>query len=208
MVRKYKWFLLAGFALIGVAAGYLLMARSIPLTVDGITTTIRTRALTVKGALTSAGYILQKGDRVSPGPAEWLSRTMSIELVHPRAVRVEIDPTGEVIEVTTASLTPAEILREAGLEPGDEDRVLVNGEVKAFEDSLQAGIPLVLRYRPAVSVEVSVDGITSVLRSAADDLGSALEEAGIEVIQGDRVSMALSSTLETATCTPSSSRTS
>ena len=196
MVRKYKWFLLAGFALIGVAAGYLLMARSIPLTVDGITTTIRTRALTVKGALTSAGYILQKGDRVSPGPAEWLSRTMSIELVHPRAVRVEIDPTGEVIEVTTASLTPAEILREAGLEPGDEDRVLVNGKVKAFEDSLQAGIPLVLRYRPAVSVEVSVDGITSVLRSAADDLGSALEEAGIEVIQGDRVSMALSSTLE------------
>lgn len=197
MIRKYKWLLLAGFALIGAAAaGYLLMARTIPMTVDGVTTTIKTRALTVRGALRSAGYPPQEGDLVIPAAGEWLSRAASIELVHPREVSIELDPSGEVIKVTTASLTPMEILSEAELEPAEEDLVLVNGQPAGLNDWLDAGIVLALRYRRAVTLEIDIDGETRTLRSAADDLGSALVDAGIEIIKGDRVSLDLSTPLE------------
>jgi len=61
MKRNLRLVLMISLPVIGLVAGYIMMARNVQATVDGAALSIRTRALTVGGALRSAGYaLLQK----------------------------------------------------------------------------------------------------------------------------------------------------
>jgi uncharacterized protein YabE (DUF348 family) len=184
-----KLILLIGIPVIGVIAGYLLMGRTVQATIEGEPVSIRTHALTVKGALRSAGIEVDTADSVSPAAESWLSKVDSIEVNRARLVRIRVEPAGEWLEVETALLTPDEMLRAAGIEPKTADLVMVNGLSVPHANPLQERGELVLQYRPAVTLLVTVDGKKRTIISSAADIGSALWEAGIQLREGDRLSV-------------------
>lgn len=175
----------------GLVAGYLLMGRTLQASVNGEALTIRTHALTVEGALRSAGIELAEGDEVKPGGSTWLSKAEQIEVNSSRLVRVRVEPGGEVLEVETALLTPREILEAVGIEAGADDLVLLNGQSVAMDIPLNKRGEVILTYRRAVELLLTIDGEERGLLTTAPNLGTALWEAGIEVRKGDRISQPL-----------------
>lgn len=189
MNHRMKLILLIGIPVIGVITGYLLMGRTVQATIDGESVSIYTRALRVKGALRSAGIEVDTADSVSPAAESWLSKVDLIEVNRTRLVRIRVEPAGEWLEVETALRIPDEILRAAGIELNIVDLVMVNGRSVPHADPLQEWGELVLQYRPAVALLVSMDGKERTIISSAADIGSALWEAGIQLREGDRLSV-------------------
>ena len=184
-----------GLPVIGLVAGYVMMARNVQVTVDGAELSIRTRALTVGGALRSAGYAAAESDFVSPPAETWLSKAGEIQLDRARLVRIYGISGKQAVEIVTAALTAAEILEQAGYTPGEQDSITLNGTPLALTDRLPQGRELVLRYRPAVKIRLNVDGSDMTITSSAASLGEALWQAGIRLREGDRVSAGLDAPL-------------
>jgi len=175
----------------GLVAGYLLMGRTVQVSVNGETLTYRTRSLTVQGALRSAGISLAEGDEVKPAGSTWLSKVDRIEVNHSRLVRVYLLPGGKMMEVETALLTPTEILKAAGVELSASGTVLVDGRAVAMNAPLEKRGEVILEYRRAVTLGVTIDGEEQQVQTSAETLGTALWEAGIEIRAGDRISQPL-----------------
>lgn len=188
MKRTYKLILMIGLPVIGLIAGYLLMTRTVQATVDGEAVSFRTRALTVGGALRSAGYPVGEGDAVTPAAGSWLSKTTDIELDRTRRVRILVEPGGELLEVTTAAQTAAGILEQAGITPASKDTVRVNGLKVGLDDPLSQGGSLVIEYRPVLTLRIAIDGEERTITSSADNLAAALWQEGIVLRGGDRIS--------------------
>lgn len=189
MNRITKIILLVSIAVIGLVSGYLMMARTVTVTVDGEPASVRTHALTVGGALRSAGYHFSELDEVSPAANTWLSKTTSIQLNRARLVRVIVQPDGKIIELETASLSVREILGEAGITPGAKDTLLLNGAPLDPASEIVRTAGLTLEYRPALSLHVILNGEEKTLTSSAGNLAAALWEAGIHLRGGDRISI-------------------
>lgn len=196
MQTKYKRFLWLLIPLAGVVAGYLLMARPVSLTVDGITQTVTTRALTVRGALQAAGIRVSALDEVIPPAGTWIARDTRIVFNHAGLIRVWAELEGKNIAVNTAARTPPEIVAAAGLTPGEDDAYLLNGLLISSNLPLEAKTGTVLQYLPSIPFTVQVDGETIQAASTAATLGAALWEAGIALHNGDMVSPALTQKLE------------
>ncbi len=190
MNKKLKLALLIGIPLIGIAAGYLLMGRSVRISVDGKTQEVFTHALTVKGALRTAGYQVESGDQVIPAENAWLSQAAEIVLNRSSLVRVWIDPEGKVVPVETSAQTPQEILAAAGIQPSAGDEVLVNGASQPLTAALDRRPGLTLQYKPAVSMHLMRNGEAVDLVSTAPTLGLALWQNGLRVGGGDRLTSA------------------
>lgn len=182
--------LVIGLPLAGVIAGYLLMGRTVAISVDGAMQEVRTHALTVKGALRSAGYKIEAGDSVIPAENTWLSQVQEITFNRSALVSIWVDSEGKLITLETPALTPLEILAAAGIAASDADEVLVNGEAAALTAVLDRHAGLTLQYRPAVQVHLLHNGEASEFSSAAPTLGLALWQQGIRVNGGDRLSAA------------------
>ena len=195
MKRTYKLILMIGLPVIGLIAGFLLMARTVHATVDGEPISFRTRALTVGSAMRSAGYPVGEGDAVSPSADSWLSQVDTIELNRTRQVRILVVPGGEMLAVESAAQTAGEIVQLAGIVVGAQDELRVNGQALDPDDSIPYAGDLVIEYRPALTFIVSMDGMENEVTSSADTLASALWQAGIQVREGDRVSVALEAPL-------------
>jgi uncharacterized protein YabE (DUF348 family) len=197
MNRKIKLILFISLPLIGLLAGYLLMGRTVQAVVDGEKIEIRTRAFTVGAALRGAGVSLDDGDQVDPPADTWLSQVDEIRVNSVRLVRVLLEPAGELLEVHTALLTPSEILALVGLEPGEADRVSVEGVDVPLDAPLGFNNEVVLQYRPAVTLTILIDGDEQSFTSTAPYLGAALWQAGILLREGDSVSPPISTLLTT-----------
>lgn len=191
MKQLIKIFLMIGLPVIGLIAGYLLMVRTVQAQIDGVAVSIRTRALTVGGALRSAGFNVTENDSVLPSDESWLSKAGTIKLDRARSVRFLGIPGNEELEVFSAALTPAAILEQAGFTPGDQDSVILDGLLLTLTEKLPQGRDLVLAYKPAVKVMLTLDGSESTITSSAESLGVALWQAGIRLRDGDRVSPGL-----------------
>lgn len=181
--------------LIGAAAGFLLMGRTVQVSINGQETEIHTRALTVRGALRSAGYDVLPGDSVTPPENTWLSQTQYIEFNSTSLINVWIDPEGEVITLDTPALTPRDIFTAAGLQPSVGDEVLINGQSAALDEVLERRAGMTLQYRPAVKIQLKQGEETKTFSSAASTLGLALWQQGIHVGGGDRLTASFSQPL-------------
>lgn len=188
MTRKTKWIILISLPIIGILAGYLLMARQVSITVDGQTSEVTTRALTVRGALRSAGYTLDPLDEVSPSPSSWLSRTTTIDLQRSHPLQVWNDGTGLLTVVDTSAKTPAEMLAAAGILYKEGDRVRVNGMNVTLDTELSPDGRFVLQYTPALVFTVNQNGNSTTFNSTATTLGMALWEQQIRLYGGDALS--------------------
>ena len=188
MTRKLKLILLAALPLLGILAGYLLMARSVTITVDGETSEITTHALTVRGALRSAGYKISPLDRVLPPASTWLSRATAIVLKRAHDLQIWDDRTSQLIAVDIPVTTPAEMLVAAGITPSRDDLVRVNGLPVPMDQPLERNGPLVLQYTPSVRIVVNRDGTNSIYQTSATMVGMALWQQGIQLHGGDALS--------------------
>ena len=197
MKQRIKISIFISLPLIGLLAGYLLMGRTVQAVVDGEKLEFRTRVLTVGAALRSAGVSLNEGDQVIPPVDTWLSQVDEIQVNSVRLVRVLVEPAGDLLEVQTALLTPAEILALAGLVPEADDRVSVEGVDIALEAPLAYNGEVVLQYRPAVTLTLTLDGDEQSFTTTAPNLAEALWEAGILLRAGDSVSPSIDTLLTT-----------
>jgi len=181
--------------MVGIVAGYLLMARPVTLTIDGQSETVITRALSVRGVLRSAGIRIAEGDSVSPAAGTWLTKTTEIVFSHAGLIRVWIDPQGEIMSVNSDARTPAEIVIAAGILPKSGDLYRVNGLVVDPDQELNPTPGFMLQYTPRVKLVVTLDGETQEIFSAAPTLGEALWQEGIRLLRGDMVNPPLDTLL-------------
>ena len=150
MLAKYKRFLWLLLPIAGILAGYLLLARSVTLTVDGVEQTITSLALTVRGILRDAGVRISPADEVNPAAGKWVNADTRIVFYHAGLVQVWVEPEGKLIPANTTADTPVEIVTAAGLTPGDSDKYLLNGKAVEPNEKLTKYSGMVLQYTPAV----------------------------------------------------------
>jgi len=196
MKKNFKLLLLLPLALLGIAAGYLLMGRTVQVTVNGKSQSVFTRSLTVQGAIRSAGYSLLPEDRVSPPVNSWLSRAAEVSLTRARNVTLRIEPGGQAHTLLSAAANPLEALEVFGITASPYDSVKVNGSPATWDADLTRLGDFTLQYKPAVLVEVLQDNEEYSFQSSAPTLGAALAEQGITLRGGDRVSQPLTLPLE------------
>lgn len=162
--------------------------RQVTLIIDGTAQPLRVRALTVGGALRAAGIPLAPQDLLQPGRNTWLAQGMQIEIDRARSVSIALSPDSDKYDLVSAARTAAELLAEAGVEMGTDDRLWVNGAPAALDQSLPPGKPVALVVRRAQNVELAIGDETRRIHSSAATLGEALAEAGILLEPADRLS--------------------
>ncbi|WP_459802662.1 resuscitation-promoting factor [Herbidospora sp. RD11066] len=180
------WLAVLCAAALGVSVGVVTglgLARGITLDVDGKLTTHRSFATDVRGALESAGVPYDGRDMVSPPPPTDIDDGMTIVVRHARPLTLNLDGT-ESTHMTVA-LNVQDALEELKMNPSKlqlSTNRLKQIPVEGFELSVrtQRNVTIV-----AGSMRIAT---TTVGRTVAE----VLEEANIELGEGDRVSPGLS----------------
>lgn len=200
-MKKYKISrrdLISLMALLLFAAGFALLYRAtgkqVTVLVDGTARIIRSHSRTVEGALSGAEIEFQAWDRVIPGRETLLQSDMVIEVVRGATIWLQT-PDGQE-EIHAYSSSPTDILAAAGILLYPGDAIWVDG--RPLDDPSQAlsEIPERIRYQPGVNIQLS-DGHEELrITSSAPVLGQALEEAGIVLLQGDRLNPGLETALQ------------
>ncbi|MBA4375236.1 MAG: hypothetical protein C0401_03565 [Anaerolinea sp.] len=184
--------------LIGILAGYVLMARPVTITVDGETSQVTTRALTVRGALRSAGIQLNPLDQVSPPAGSWLSKTTEIVLDRSRLVIIWVDPFGKLVEVNTSAKTPAGILSAAGITAAADDLTRIDGKPAALDETIPVSGALTLQYTPAIPLVLNLNGQPMTVRTTSSTVGQALWNANVQIRGGDALSLPFNTLITSA----------
>lgn len=196
MDRKTRNLVLAILPLLGILAGYLLMARQITVTIDGAAQEVTTRALTIRGALRSAKYSPGELDRIDPPLSTGLTGITEIIVRRGYAIQVWNDATRQLIPVEAAFKTPAELLVAAGITPVSGDEVRLNGLIISMNESLPEMDQIVLQYIPAVRTVLEQEGQQTVIRSTASSAGKALWQQGITLRGGDALNYPFAGALD------------
>lgn len=197
-------------------------ARPVTVTVDGMTTTVRTQRQTVAALLMDAGLDLQAGVDVSVPLASRPTRGMDIRVR--RALPVIVAADGRTLQLQSLGATIGDVLMDAGVNADRYDQIVRNGrnvELTApvmtpvmteptARDSLPLPTysqgypwatsyrePVVLRIHRAVPIRIQDDGLSVSLRTTAATVGEALREAKILLYLGDDIQPELSSPIST-----------
>lgn len=186
---RRKLYLAGALTLLALlAAGLLLIPRTVTLTVDGQRQTLTTRAWTVAGALRSAGLAVTDADRLEPAPGALLLGEAEIQIERARPVRIFTED-GEPVEILTTEDRPAEWLDQAGVELADTDTVYVNGQAVDPQREQPPLPAYTLQIEPAVVVNLDTETEDRNVITSAATLGEALWEAGVELSTADRLSI-------------------
>ena len=186
-------------ALLAGWRAYTQTALTVMLWVDGQPHAILTHADTVAALLEQHGLSLTSADVVWPAPDAPLTPNSEVNVERARAVLILADDRS--ISLQTRAIAPAEILKEAGIQVGAHDLVLVNGQqaIAAFapvqrvlssrgrERLADDELPHALEVRRATPLTVSDGGVAVEILSTASTVGEALLGAGLHVYVGDSV---------------------
>lgn len=183
--RKALMIIAIALALIGLALIYHATAQVVVIVVDGQPFDLRTHARTVGAALHAAGFDPTLEDRVSPPMESGLRAGTTIHL--DRAYPVNIELEGEIQTVYTPETTPANILTAADVRLYPGDRLWVDGRRLTDSTEVLKIRPSRIRVERAVAITLEQDGVIQVIHSAAPTLGEALWEAGVVVLESDRL---------------------
>jgi resuscitation-promoting factor RpfB len=167
--------------------------------VDGQTATqVRTQAATVADLLTELAIAIGPGDVLSEAPDTALRPEMT--LIIRRAMPYALVVDGVPDTIYSAYDNAADILEEAGIVLGPDDRVWLDGiETPSDALALWPVPPESITIRHAVTLTIrDEDGprvTDQIVTSAADTLGDALYEAGIALFLADEVAPATTTPL-------------
>ena len=175
--------ILAGALVVAIALSGVLLSwfrtttPTVDLTVDGHRISVRTDAGTVGGLLREHGVRPSASDRLTPRAGAKVSDGLNVVLQRARPVKIERD--GQMITVTSAARTPAELLRELGV--SEHDVALIDPP-----RSLDYG--QLLRIRTIKTVNFTADGTTILQRTPAMTVKELLTKNGVVLNPLDTVS--------------------
>jgi uncharacterized protein YabE (DUF348 family) len=194
-MNKRKMQLIGIALVISSILGLISIPRSIPVTINGETQYLNTNAFTVLAALERDGLFVEDTAEITPAGNSLLLGVEEIKVELARPVNIKIYPENQEISLITAERVPEKLLAEADIEFGENDQVLINGNPASLVEPLpyQGDYQLVVRH--AVQLKVDDDGQSSLISSSAETLGQAMEESGIRLNQGDRITPELDTAL-------------
>lgn len=200
---RISWvWLLGGFGLVlgcllvclGVAAVTLLNpAPRTPITVivAGTAYQLETSAPTVGALLDELTLKLNTSDAVSPSLDTPISKNMLVNIERARTVTLTIDGITETRE--TLFSNPLDILKDAGIEPGEKDRITVDGTETDPAELLVWPVPATsITIQHAITVNIEDEGQITTIQTTRSTVGDALFEAGITLYLADTVTPDLS----------------
>lgn len=168
--------LLAGLALGGShLIGSPHPNRYVPISVDGVRTTVRTNGATVGDLLEDAGVVLARADRVVPGASTPLADGREVRVLRAFPVLVDLDGTSRRVRTTRVRSTA--LLRELDAAP--------TAVVVSAPRRLGSGARVVVRTPRAITL--TVDGASRPLASTGLTVREALMLAGVSVGPNDEV---------------------
>jgi uncharacterized protein YabE (DUF348 family) len=190
-------------------------ARSVVVTVDGVTVTVSTHRRAVRELLVDLGLELHPNDRVSPAPETLLYQAEGVVVERARPVQIVVD--GRTIQTSSWGPTPRALLADAEVLFDAYDQVMVGDMLLGIDDPLPPrgrlvtrsefapvrpwarteAQPLQVRVVRAVPIVVDDVGIPFVIRTTAATVGEALRQAEITIYLGDRVVPSLGSEVST-----------
>ncbi len=202
-----------GALLLLLWAGWALSARTVIVTVDGSTETLRTHRQTVAALLLDLGLEAQPQDRIEPGPETAIHAGLQLTIQRARPFRILTD--GREIPIASWGTTAGEVLSDAGLTIDPYDRVLIGDQQIGPTDPLPAALttlapltydhgfdwrrivtePRLLRVQRAIPITVDDGTVPFIIRTTAETVGEALREAEITLYLGDRVQPSMGSQL-------------
>jgi len=197
LFKKYKKWLFPGAFLVmlmGIALIWLGIHQTVTIILDGEAFSVRTAALTVSGALRTAGLKTTDADQIIPSRGHWLGDGAVIRVYSARQVLVRT-PEDDIL-INSAARIPANLLLEAGIALFPQDRVLVNGETLDPSMALDTNGDFLLQVEPAKLIQLVLEGDGEItFYSGEVTLGAALEKAGISITPQDWLSEPLSSVI-------------
>ncbi len=152
-----------------------------------------TRAETVGALLSEVQITLEPEDSVSPGPDTRLRDGMTITVR--KAHTVSLAAGDSAWTVRTLARDPMTILTGQGLDPGPNDRIVVDGA--SFDRATVTSRPWTAAPQhiwllPSARITVTDGDRQLVLDTTQADVGRALDEAGLALFLADRVTPDLS----------------
>ncbi|MCC6148343.1 MAG: DUF348 domain-containing protein [Anaerolineaceae bacterium] len=194
-MKKRLFVVLFFLILLAGLGGFLTTGKTITLYVDGETRKIRTHALSVAGALRSAGIDVGEQDSLQPSAETFLWNTTTITLEHARTVTLISPALGGAVTFTSTERIPALLGAQMGLEISPADRVLWNGVSFPIHQALPAAPVYILQFQKAGVMELEENGQLIRLESTQPSIGAALWEAGIRLSASDSLSLPLESAI-------------
>lgn len=194
-------------------AGWVLSARVITVTVDGVTESLRTHRQTVGDLLLDLGLEPQPLDRIEPPLETPIRDGLQLTIQRARPFRILTD--GREIPIASWGTTAREVLADAGLTIDPYDRILIGDQEIGPADPLpppQTSLapltydhgfgwrrivaePRLLRVQRAIPITVDDGSLPFTIRTTAETVGEALREAEITLYLGDRVQPSMGSQL-------------
>ncbi len=152
--------------LIALIAGYLATQKTITVTIDGRTSTVRTHQRAVSGLLRELGLSLLPQDILLPSPDTALTDGDALLVRHALSVNLEAD--GRRSSFYSQADSVAELLREANLTLSPRDLLSVNGRVLAAESLRQVAVRSAVAA-PALAMAASAGPKIALARSELSD---------------------------------------
>ncbi|MBW8012024.1 MAG: DUF348 domain-containing protein [Chloroflexi bacterium] len=176
-------------AIVIILAGLTLIAfntrKTVTVIADGEENSISTFALTVGGALRSAGVSSAPEDEVQPSTETRLADGMIVRVN--RAVLVYITADGQKQTLKTAERRPANLLALADIQIYPGDRILYSGARIVPDESLPEAPSYHIQLQRSVEVELIFAGGRRVFASSSATLAGALWDAGITLYAADHL---------------------
>lgn len=190
---------------------WLLTAKPITVTVDGMTEQITTHRSTVTDLLLDLGITPGDADRIDPPLDSRLTRGAEVVIERARPVRILAD--GRDVVIGSWSETAREVLAGAGFDIDTNDQLLIDGVLTPLDallpprqvetaaatydrgfawDALRSE-PLQLRLTRAVPIVVHEGGLPYTINTTAQTVGEALRQSEVILYLGDRVQPSLGS---------------
>ncbi len=166
--------------LMGSTAGWALTAKTVTVTVDGVSREVRTHGTAVADALQEAGFAAGPHDLVAPAPEQRLDDGDHIALRRARELSLVLDGKTRKVWVTAASVQEA--LTQIGIRT-DGARVSAS---RSREIPIE-GLTVSVQTRKAVAIVA--DGKVRVLSTTGTTVLDALRQAGVVLGRQDQISL-------------------
>jgi resuscitation-promoting factor RpfB len=166
----------------GGSTAFAVLQKTVTVDVDGTTTEVSAFGRTVGDVLADAGIETGERDLVAPGLDQTIADGGEVVVRHGRQMTVQID--GETRTVWTTARTVGEAMGDLG----------VRDARASASRSADLGRDEVLRVSTEKTIHLAVDGQVVDGVTTAPTVREALQELGLVLAEGDRVSVPLDAT--------------
>lgn len=179
-----------GLIIGALAFSYQKALTPVTLVVDGQTQHLRTHQETVGALLTGLDLTLHAEDIVLPPPETEIEPGLTIQIKRAHTVHVIAD--GQEIQLRTHSTSIHDILAEASVNLGPQDKVEISGALSKGSPSTRVGReaqsePAYIVVHRATPYTLHEEGQATQLYSSAATVGEALRQAGMTIYLADHV---------------------